>query len=840
MSGDGVKSVLRLVVPSAASLVVHAGLLALVVFATISVRGRPAERGRLTDVVISSAGPAREAVAAEASAEASEAAIGAAELPTMVQPAASLSTAVARVDSSEVRSSRASGAARVLMPEAERGGASVSFAGVQAKAARRVVYVVDASGSMVSSFAFVRARLAKSIEALSPTQQFQIVLARQMGEGGATVFRPEGARAGELIRALPKDRAAAVAWMREQVVGGRPDAIGGLRAGLAFEPDVIFFLSRGFARSNTEGLVSVEGVLGELDVLNPRAGRTGLRPVVIKTIQFLDDDPTGLLEAIAEEHGDGAGSFRVLTMDDLADEGVDEAPIAGERDVREADRRRAGAVLAEVEAEARHVLLGLGTDDEAARVAVAAAEALRLLGPRVEMIEGGDEGLRARALLMRSVGGDAEDARAAAELLDAWFVVDADADAARRVWLVMALARAGERERALEVARAVVADAELLGLRAAIGAELSVVAERYGLEGVVRGSAGDAMLIEARAASKWSEGDGKAFDGLIALAEREPMLRDEIWRRVAAVTDGVEESGLSGAAVFVSAMVRAGSDVARAAESLLALAAREPRDARACDALWEASVLLQEAERERAADVLEQFVRACGDDGRMADAVRACIAWTADEAALARRLRLGLEKRGEDEAADVWRLHLAQRCGIDEALELMGEIGADSAHASAAGALVFARSAEVEDAAILERCAGLMRGLGEARWELVQVRVVEALMSSGDARAVEAAGVLDLTRAERRLVLAKAKASVGDEAGAGEELKAVTARAAQGSATWWEAWTLLLEQSGVEKDEVRAHVFRLRLIDAGLGGEPWRSRLERLAPGSVDGYTGQP
>jgi hypothetical protein len=39
--------------------------------------------------------------------------------------------------------------------------------------------------------------------------------------------------------------------------------------------------------------------------------------VVIKTIQFLEEDPTGVMRAIAERHGDGPGSYRVLTPRDL-------------------------------------------------------------------------------------------------------------------------------------------------------------------------------------------------------------------------------------------------------------------------------------------------------------------------------------------------------------------------------------------------------------------------------------------------------------------------------------------------------------------------------------------
>jgi len=49
----------------------------------------------------------------------------------------------------------------------------------------------------------------------------------------------------------------------------------------------------------------MNATMAELDRLNPSARGAG-RPAVIKTIQFLDDDPTGILRAIAAAHAPGA------------------------------------------------------------------------------------------------------------------------------------------------------------------------------------------------------------------------------------------------------------------------------------------------------------------------------------------------------------------------------------------------------------------------------------------------------------------------------------------------------------------------------------------------------
>ena len=39
--------------------------------------------------------------------------------------------------------------------------------------------------------------------------------------------------------------------------------------------------------------------------------------VVIKAIQFVEEDPTGTMQLIGTEHGDGPGSYRVLSVQDL-------------------------------------------------------------------------------------------------------------------------------------------------------------------------------------------------------------------------------------------------------------------------------------------------------------------------------------------------------------------------------------------------------------------------------------------------------------------------------------------------------------------------------------------
>lgn len=192
----------------------------------------------------------------------------------------------------------------------------VRFVGVGAANARSVVYVVDASGPMVSSFPMVKERLLASVDRLRPTQRFGVVAFRRIAApsgvspGGAVVGgeEPSGVEvfSPRLVRATTGAKARLREWLGGIDARGRSAPLDGLRAGLALRGDAVFLLSRGIERSGggVWGL-GLEATLGELERLNP-ANRRGERPATIKAIQFLDEDPTGIMRAIAARHGGGA------------------------------------------------------------------------------------------------------------------------------------------------------------------------------------------------------------------------------------------------------------------------------------------------------------------------------------------------------------------------------------------------------------------------------------------------------------------------------------------------------------------------------------------------------
>jgi len=205
---------------------------------------------------------------------------------------------------------------------------AASFAGVEAARARRIVYVVDASGGMTTSLNFVKAELARSVARLDPSQSFQVVVFRELphvegteGEaaapGSAVDVFGGGSGPGALMAASYEARIRVVQWLSGFEPVGRSDPLSGLTAALEFEPDLIFLLTRSIRRSggSADWGAGNAATLASLDKLNPVNQGMMQRRTVIKAIQFLDEDPTGLLPAIAAAHGDGPGSYRVVPVD---------------------------------------------------------------------------------------------------------------------------------------------------------------------------------------------------------------------------------------------------------------------------------------------------------------------------------------------------------------------------------------------------------------------------------------------------------------------------------------------------------------------------------------------
>ncbi len=229
----------------------------------------------------------------------------------------------------------------------------VSIAGVRQEAARRVVFLLDGSGSMTGALPTAIGELSATIGRLSDEQSFA-VFAFQAGASRAVP--PAGLRrAGPVLGQRGID--AMANWLDEHVVpSGSSDPRAAIRDAVALKPDCIVIVSAGLL-GVADSPADRDALLADLETLNPRDPRTKRRPISFACIHLLEPEPLGALEAIAAEHG-GQASYRFIErLSDLA--APAEAPLR--RDDTTLSVERAAAELAGPDAaRARLVLLRIG------------------------------------------------------------------------------------------------------------------------------------------------------------------------------------------------------------------------------------------------------------------------------------------------------------------------------------------------------------------------------------------------------------------------------------------------------------------------------------------------
>ncbi|HWB18886.1 MAG TPA: hypothetical protein VG711_01185 [Phycisphaerales bacterium] len=189
------------------------------------------------------------------------------------------------------------------------GGGDVEFIGLKTSNARRIVYVIDASGSMIAHLPFVVNELVRSMSALNEQQSFGVVFFQGNKAKWAT---PENS----LMKATKEEKSKVEKWIKDTIIPrGRSNPLEALRGALRLKPDVIFLLSTNITGSG-EFEIDQKDLLAQLDELNPVSETNGRRPVQINCVQFLDPDPLGTLAKIAEAHG-GKQGYRFVSRQDL-------------------------------------------------------------------------------------------------------------------------------------------------------------------------------------------------------------------------------------------------------------------------------------------------------------------------------------------------------------------------------------------------------------------------------------------------------------------------------------------------------------------------------------------
>ncbi|MCP4590472.1 MAG: VWA domain-containing protein [bacterium] len=163
--------------------------------------------------------------------------------------------------------------------------------GGSARGARRVVYVVDRSGSMLNTFDAVRAELLRSVERLRRSMRFHVIFF----SAGPPLENP----AKKLVHASRQEKRRLAEFLAAVQPKGGTDPIPAMRKAFAVNPDVIYLLTDG----------KFEPPL--LDALRKWNKRKKVR---IFTIAYVDPTGAELLKRIAAEHN---GEYRYVSEYEL-------------------------------------------------------------------------------------------------------------------------------------------------------------------------------------------------------------------------------------------------------------------------------------------------------------------------------------------------------------------------------------------------------------------------------------------------------------------------------------------------------------------------------------------
>ena len=191
----------------------------------------------------------------------------------------------------------------------------VQFMGLDAQAARKIMYVVDASGSMLLHLSGVLEELERSLRTLHPKQQFGVIFFQQ---NDAIVVPP----VKKLVHATAVNIDSTLKWIRTSgkvIPSGGSNPIEAMEVAVRMKPDVIYVLSENITGAGRYE-VPVDELLQSLDELNPIDTRNGLRPVQINCIQYVTEDPMGTMRKIAEIHG-GNDGYTFISRGKVVNEG---------------------------------------------------------------------------------------------------------------------------------------------------------------------------------------------------------------------------------------------------------------------------------------------------------------------------------------------------------------------------------------------------------------------------------------------------------------------------------------------------------------------------------------
>lgn len=182
----------------------------------------------------------------------------------------------------------------------------VQFMGNRGGNARKLVFVIDASGSLIDTLPYVIDELKKTINKLSERQQFTIIFFKN--DEAIEVPTPNRG----FKRGTGQVKQQVVEWIDQNIVpGGGSNPIPAIERALAYRPDLVFLLSDEI-EGQGQYAIDQRRLLAAIE----RANTGGTK---ISTIQFLyrselaELGMMGTMELIARESG---GTYKFVSSDE--------------------------------------------------------------------------------------------------------------------------------------------------------------------------------------------------------------------------------------------------------------------------------------------------------------------------------------------------------------------------------------------------------------------------------------------------------------------------------------------------------------------------------------------
>lgn len=165
--------------------------------------------------------------------------------------------------------------------------------GGEARSARRIIYVVDRSGSMIGVFEDLRKELKRSVDRLRKSQKYHVIF--------YSSDPPIEAPPSRLVHAIRASKTRTFAFIDQVIPEGMTQPIEAMRRAFRLKPDLIYFLS--------------DGDIPEAELLKENLAKWNRsEKVKIFTIAYVSGAGRHLLEEIAREHN---GEFRFVSEYEL-------------------------------------------------------------------------------------------------------------------------------------------------------------------------------------------------------------------------------------------------------------------------------------------------------------------------------------------------------------------------------------------------------------------------------------------------------------------------------------------------------------------------------------------